>query len=137
MVVCIDTNVMLPVLSLRNPWGRILDQWIEGRFQWAVSNEIMSEYEEIIRPRLGDRRWQDFLSLLDLGAELNGNLLRMQPDFRFGVVQADPDDNKFTDCAITANADWIVTQDKHFQAMKGSGYRPQPILPEAFLRVLQ
>lgn len=30
----------------------------------------------------------------------------------------DPDDNKFVDCAIASNADFIVTEDRHFQLLK-------------------
>jgi uncharacterized protein len=30
----------------------------------------------------------------------------------------DPDDNKFVDCAIAANAKYIVTGDRHFNIMK-------------------
>jgi putative PIN family toxin of toxin-antitoxin system len=30
----------------------------------------------------------------------------------------DPDDNKFTDCAIAANADYLVTNDKDFNVLK-------------------
>ncbi|MBB5037086.1 putative nucleic acid-binding protein [Prosthecobacter dejongeii] len=77
MVVCIDTNVVLPMLSLRHPFSRILDAWMDGHFSLAVSNEILTEYEEIIRPRIGAARWLDFLSLLQLGEELNGNLVRI------------------------------------------------------------
>jgi len=30
----------------------------------------------------------------------------------------DPDDNKFVDCAISSNAKFIVTNDKHFNVLK-------------------
>lgn len=136
MTVCIDTNVLLPMLSLRHPFGVILDAWIAGRFIWAVSNEILTEYEEIVRPKIGVDRWQDFLSLLELGADLNQNFLQIQPAFRFAVITADPDDNKFADCAITAQADWLVTSDRHFQALHESGFRPRPISPETFIQKL-
>ncbi|MEO5913852.1 MAG: hypothetical protein ABIS50_06440 [Luteolibacter sp.] len=48
-------------------------------------------------------------------------------------MSADRDDDKFADCAITADADFIVTSDSHFRVLNGSGYRPQPITPEAFI----
>lgn len=34
------------------------------------------------------------------------------------VLDTDPDDNKFVDCAIIANAKYIVTQDHHFDVLK-------------------
>ena len=136
MIVCIDTNVLLPMLGLRHPLGRLLDAWMVGRYDWAVSNEVITEYEEIVSPRIGVQRWQDFLMLLELGEDVNGNLHRIQPSYRFSTIMGDVDDNKFADCAIAANADWIVTEDKHFNALKGRGFRPQPISPSEFMRML-
>ena len=43
--------------------------------------------------------------------------------------------NKFADCAIAAEADFIITADSDFNAMRGSGYKPQPITPEEFIRL--
>jgi predicted nucleic acid-binding protein len=30
----------------------------------------------------------------------------------------DKDDNKFTDCAIAGNADYIISEDRHFDILK-------------------
>ena len=38
--------------------------------------------------------------------------------FRWELISADPDDNKFVDCAIASNAKCIVSQDKHFNILK-------------------
>ena len=49
------------------------------------------------------------------------------------MINNDPDDNKFTDCAITVHADYVITEDKHFAPLANAGYKPQPITPEAFI----
>ena len=51
---------------------------------------------------------------MDLAEITSGNLLRVTPSFRFHVVTADPDDNIFSDCAITAGAEFLITEDSHF-----------------------
>jgi len=33
-------------------------------------------------------------------------------------MEKDPDDNKFFDCAVAGNADYIVSEDKHFNILK-------------------
>lgn len=43
---------------------------------------------------------------------------RFDPQFHFNLIEADPDDNKFVDCAIIANADFIVSEDSHFRVLK-------------------
>lgn len=48
-------------------------------------------------------------------------------------MQSAPDDNAFTDCAIAAHADYVITEDRHFAPLANAGYKPQPITPEAFI----
>ena len=38
--------------------------------------------------------------------------------FRFNLIDKDKDDNKFVDCAIAANASFIVSEDSHFKRLK-------------------
>lgn len=123
MIVCIDTNALMSMLSLSHPHRQILHEWVAGRFHWAVSTEILTEYEELLLPRIGEARWKSFLQVLDMISGTHQNLLRITPSFRFGVISVDPDDNKFCDCAITAEADYIITHDGHFHVLAGSGYR--------------
>ena len=40
------------------------------------------------------------------------------PHFRFGLIEQDPDDNKFVDCAIVAGAEYIVSEDAHFRVLE-------------------
>jgi len=42
--------------------------------------------------------------------------------FEWNIVENDPDDNKFIDCAVAANADYIVTEDKHFNILKNISF---------------
>ena len=78
-------------------------------------------------------RWHKLTRLLDLAEMTTGNLLRVSPSFHFHIVTADADDNIFTDCAIAANADWLITDDAHFAPLAGAGYQPQPIAPAEFI----
>ena len=41
----------------------------------------------------------------------NENTIRVSPSFFFNLIQADPDDNKFIDCAVCGNAEYIVSND--------------------------
>ena len=74
------------------------------------------------------------MALLDAMEVRRRNLLRITPHFRFHAIPADPDDDKFADCAIAVEANWIITEDRHFNALVGSGYQPQPVTPEEFIR---
>ena len=40
------------------------------------------------------------------------------PFYAFHLIKADEDDNKFVDCAIVANAKYIVSNDRHFDVLR-------------------
>ena len=44
------------------------------------------------------------------------------PFYHFELITADHDDNKFVDCAIAANATFIVSDDKHFKRLQQITY---------------
>ena len=134
MIVVLDTNVLLQALNQRHPTAVILQAWYAGRFVWALSTDILLEYQEVVVRESGHARWQALERLLDLAARHGGHVQQVSPSFFFRTISADRDDDKFADCAISAGADHIITRDGHFQALIGSGFRPQPITPEEFIR---
>ena len=137
MRVCLDTNVLLQLFGSNAPLAPIRAALLAGRLELAISTEILLEYEEIVTRLSGPVRWQQVMSLLEVLGRLHGTIQRVEPTFRFGVITADPDDNKFVDCAIVAQADFVVTADRHFSALAGAGYRPQPIHPNDFVEQLR
>lgn len=48
----------------------------------------------------------------------NMNTMFFTPYYHFDLIVSDPDDNKFVDCAVAANAKFLVTEDKHFNIVK-------------------
>src|ERR1043166_1842894 len=123
MIVCIDTDTVIQALAQHHPFHPIFDTWVAGRLTWAVSTPILLEYEEVLTRLSGPARWRKLARLMDLAALTSGNLLR---------VTAYPDDNIFTGCAITADADYLLTEDGHFASLVGAGYKPRPISPQEF-----
>lgn len=84
----------------------------------CVSTDILEEYEEILQ-RLTD------LDTAQLVIELiinNPYTLFLTPYYKFNLITDDPDDNKFVDCAIAANAKYIVSEDRHFDVLKSCSF---------------
>ena len=133
MTVCIDTNVVLGMLERNGPWLPIRQALIDCRLIWAVTTEILLEYEEVAAREMSITAAAQLLRFIDLLEQTRSNIRHVSPTFRFQLITADPDDNKFTDCAITAGADYIVTEDRHFAPLATAGYHPQPITPAEFI----
>ena len=87
---------------------------LQEKYVLCVSNDILEEYEEIIASHVSPVAARIAIETI-LRAN---NVLRVDAQFRFGLIEADVDDNKFVDCAIVANADYIVTEDSHFNVLK-------------------
>ena len=50
------------------------------------------------------------------------NVKKINVYYNWNLIEADSDDNKFVDCAVSANATGIVTQDKHFNVLRKIDY---------------
>jgi putative PIN family toxin of toxin-antitoxin system len=134
MTVCLDSNAFLQIFGRNQPYHQILRALLSGQLTLAISNEILLEYQEVTTKLSGTERWQDVETFLDLLDRLHGNIRRVQPQFRFAIIVVDPDDNKFCDCAIAAEAEFVVTEDTHFAELNSAGYKPKSISPQDFIQ---
>ena len=133
MTVCIDTNVVLGMFGRSGPWLPICQALIDCRLIWSVTTEILLEYEEVAAREMGIAAAAQLLRFINLLEQTRGNVRHVSPTFRFQLITADPDDNIFTDCAITAGAEYIVSEDRHFAPLATAGSNPQPITPAEFI----
>ncbi|MEQ1850176.1 MAG: putative toxin-antitoxin system toxin component, PIN family [Chthoniobacteraceae bacterium] len=133
MLVVVDTNVMLSAFARHSPIARLFRALANGEVRMAVTSAIILEYEEIAGERGGLAFAAKVMHWLSLLSAAWDSVDVVQPSFQFGVVSSDPDDNKFVDCAIVANADFVITNDAHYAALAHAGYKPQPIKPEDFI----
>lgn len=83
-------------------------------FFLCVSNEIINEYTEILTEKVSST----FADNIVRAILRNPNVRLYDPQYHFHLITQDPDDNKFVDCAIIANADYIVSEDTHFNILK-------------------
>ena len=112
--VVVDTNCLLRMIPLRSKYRPAWESFLDGKYILCVSNEIVSEYMEILTAKVSSIFAENIV-----GAILRSPFVRrFDPKFHFNLIEADPDDNKFVDCAIIANADFIVSEDSHFRVLK-------------------
>jgi putative PIN family toxin of toxin-antitoxin system len=112
--VVLDTNCLLQSLSQRSSFYCVWEAFIAGKYILCVTTEILEEYEEIIASHMSP-------SVAKLAIEIilrANNVKRVDAHYRFGLITADEDDNKFVDCAIVSNANYIVSDDKHFNILQ-------------------
>jgi putative PIN family toxin of toxin-antitoxin system len=114
MKIVLDTNAFLVAIPPKSQYRPIFDALLQKKFSLAYSTEILLEYEEILKRKANPIVVANALELLSAMS----NIEKIEVYFHWNLIETDKDDNKFVDCAIAANADYIVTNDKHFQTLK-------------------
>lgn len=114
MIVVLDTNVIVVSLTSRSPYHKIFTALKNNLYTLAISTEILMEYEEKISEKYSPNAAHELSNLL---SELP-NVQFTTVYYYWQLIRADKDDNKFADCAIASAADYLVTEDKHFNILR-------------------
>lgn len=134
MKVVIDTNVLLMSIPKISKYRPIFDGILKAKYDLAISEDILQEYIEIIgRKTTGDiaQNLGELLTQLD-------NVEKTQIYFRWNLITVDPDDNKFVDCAVSANVQFLVSNDNHFKVLKNVKFPPVEVIDaDEFLEELK
>ena len=114
MRVVIDTNCLIASISPEGGYYWLYDAFESEQFEWLISNEILTEYIEKLMERYSEQTALLIYSIISAAP----NVTFTEPFFKWQLVEADADDDKFADLAIAGNVDYLVTNDKHFNPLK-------------------
>ena len=112
--IVLDTNCLLQALPSKSPYHKLWTEIVEGRVSLCVSSDILDEYEEILSQKATPEIARNVVEAI-----ANLSTTTFQTAYvHFELLTTDVDDNKFVDCAIAADAEYIVTNDKDFNQLK-------------------
>ena len=135
MRVVFDTNVLLVSLPSHSPFRALYQAVVDERLTLYVTTEMLAEYEEQISRRLGIARTDVQLrELLNLPA-----VQQITVYYQWHLLaETDADDDKFVDCAVACGADYLITNDRHFNRLREVSFPAVNIIrAEDFLALLQ
>jgi putative PIN family toxin of toxin-antitoxin system len=134
MNIVLDTNCLLMSLSRHSQYYPIWRDFVDGKYTLCISNDILAEYEEILTHKVGSQIASNIIkALLDLP-----NTKMVQVYYHLHLITADPDDDKFVDCAFKANAKYIVTQDHHYDVLRNIPFPKIEVVDiDEFLSILR
>jgi len=133
MRVVFDTNVVASASFWRGTPFDCLVAWAKGRCEAAVSPALIAEYHETIEELRLEYPERPFVAWADA---LTGSATLVFPVDRVSGATPDPDDDMVFECALAAEANYIVTGDKrHLLPLRQ--FQDVPIVsPSDFLRRL-
>ena len=114
MRIVLDTNSLVQCVGRHSIYRDVWMSILHGYNTLCITNEILFEYEEILK-----RFFNPIFAEAVIDAFMkSGHVELINTTDHFNLITADPDDNKFVDCAIQANARYIVTNDHHYDVLR-------------------
>lgn len=114
MKIVLDTNVLWVSISRLSETHWIFRAILEGTITFCVTTDILDEYAEIMTQKLGFEVSEAVLSTFDHLP----NVKLITRYYRWSAIKADPDDDKFVDCAVASDEVCIVSENGHFKVLK-------------------
>lgn len=130
--IVLDTNVLLVSICTHSKYHWIYQSLLKKEYELFITNEILTEYEEIIakkyNPYVAERVAKTLLSLSNVHFTIT--------HYHWNLIKDDRDDDKFADCAIASNAHHLATEDKHFNILKNTEFPKVNIISIAEFELL-
>ncbi|CAM4213863.1 putative toxin-antitoxin system toxin component, PIN family [Roseateles saccharophilus] len=107
----IDTQVVMDWLVFRNPEvQRLADAVVGGALRWLVAPAMRDELRHVLGRGVAQRYAPD-LAYIEASFDAHATPVETtEPSPR--LVCRDPDDQKFIDLALAAQARWLISRDK-------------------------
>ncbi|HOJ20388.1 MAG TPA: putative toxin-antitoxin system toxin component, PIN family [Armatimonadota bacterium] len=106
--VVLDTNLFVAAYwNPRSAPARVLSACEENQLQLLYSAAIRREMDHILRKAHTSEAFRHRVSLLLEDAE------EVCPTRTLHLVQDDPEDDKFLECALEGDADYLISSDAH------------------------
>ena len=133
MIIVLDSNILLVAIGKRSRYKPIWNAFINGKYTLALSEDILYEYEEILlhhaAPGAADLVMEIFLESPDI--------VYKRLYYYWNAITQDADDNKFFDIAVAASAQYLVTDDAHFNVAKALSFPHISIISaDEFLKIV-
>jgi putative PIN family toxin of toxin-antitoxin system len=120
MKIVLDTNCLVAVLPQTSPYHRVWQAVEDCELTLCVTLDMLEEYNEILLRFYPKHFVDDVINML-----INApNVSQTTAHYRWHLITADHDDDKFVDCALNSGAACIVTNDRHFNVLKHIGFPP-------------
>ena len=120
MKIVLDTNCLVVCLPVTSPYYSLWKAFRDRRMILCYTTDIINEYYEILVRYYYKQFADDIINELLLAP----NVIKANNYYRWNLITADPDDNKFVDCALNVGADYLVSNDRHFNVLKSLGFPP-------------
>jgi uncharacterized protein len=116
--VVLDTNVIISAIVFGGKPRAVFERAIEGKITLAITHDILQEVRGVLQRKKFNFSKQALQAIVN---ELQSIAEVVAPAETINAVTQDPDDNKFLECAVAADASCIISGDAHLLSLKHYG----------------
>ena len=113
------------ILSKKGSFYSIFEEIKRGNIRLIVTTEIINEYEEILEKIYFREVAENVVKAI---LNHSKKILIDKIYYNWNLISVDEDDNKFVDAYVVSNANFLVTNDKHFDVLKGVEFPPVSVI---------
>ena len=110
MRVVLDTSALISALLFTGISSELVSLWQNGSITLLLSRDILEEYLRVLSYPKFELSEEEIKELLQ--EEILPYAEVVKPKRRLSVVQRDPSDDKFLECAVAGKARVIISGDK-------------------------
>ena len=122
--IVLDTNCLVQIVAKQAKYGYVWNDVLDGKITLCVTNEILFEYEEILTKFYGQKIARMVVEMILILPQTQ----KYDIYYHWTLVTEDPDDDKFVDCTIVANAKYLVSDDKNFNVLSKISFHKIDVL---------
>lgn len=117
--VVLDTNTLVSGLLWDGNEAKVIEKAERHEIRLFISQDLLKELEEVLNrekfsKKLEGREYTVERAVAKIA--LIATLIR--PAHKVNVIKEDPDDNRVLECAVFAEADFIISGDTHLLSLK-------------------
>lgn len=135
MKIVIDTNVLISATFWQGISNLIIKKVEKKEFELIISKGIIEEFIKVlnydeIQNKIKDKNLEIMWSV----EKIISISTLVQPLNKLNLINIDPSDNKFLECAVEGNAKYILSYDRHLLDLKEFN-NIKILTPEEFLNI--
>lgn len=112
--IVIDTNIYISAIFWGGKPRMVVDLGRGGQVEIFMSSDIEKEIENKLTTKFGLSDEETEQILIDFSTFI----IPVKISRKLSVIDEDPDDDKFIDCAVVSEAGFIISGDKHLLKLK-------------------
>ena len=115
MRIVLDTNIFVSsLISDKGNPAKIIRWWLEEKYDVVLTEPILAEILSVTDyDRIKKKYAKVNENRLEFTALISEQAIWVEPIDTLNIIVADESDNRYFECALAGNAQYIVTVDKH------------------------